>query len=163
MNCPACGAPMHPVGDHLQCDYCRNVVVPDADEDGVRVLAPSPDKSCPVCSVPLNQAALADTQILYCSKCHGELVGMTILQPLVDELRVRQGGKTAVQPPAGAHDLERRIACPACHQTMDAHYYAGPGNVVLDSCETCELIWLDRGELAHIAHAPDSFSAEADG
>ena len=43
---------------------------------------------------------------------------------------------------------------------MDAHYYAGPGNVVLDSCEDCGLIWLDRGELAHIAHAPDRFAAE---
>ena len=38
---------------------------------------------------------------------------------------------------------------------MDAHYYAGPGNVIVDSCEDCCLIWLDRGELMRIAHAPD--------
>ena len=38
---------------------------------------------------------------------------------------------------------------------MDAHFYAGPGNVVIDSCEECSLIWLDRGELMHIVHAPD--------
>jgi Zn-finger nucleic acid-binding protein len=39
---------------------------------------------------------------------------------------------------------------------MDAHFYAGPGNVVIDSCEDCCLIWLDRGKLMRIVHAPDS-------
>ncbi len=39
---------------------------------------------------------------------------------------------------------------------MDVHFYGGPGNVVIDSCEECSLIWLDRGELMRIAHAPDS-------
>ncbi len=38
---------------------------------------------------------------------------------------------------------------------MDTHSYAGPGNVIVDSCGTCFLIWLDRGELTRIAHAPD--------
>jgi len=42
---------------------------------------------------------------------------------------------------------------------METHFYAGPGNVVMDSCENCELIWLDRGELMHIARAPDSREA----
>jgi Zn-finger nucleic acid-binding protein len=38
---------------------------------------------------------------------------------------------------------------------MDTHLYAGPGNVVLDTCETCGVHWLDRGELRRIAMAPD--------
>jgi Zn-finger nucleic acid-binding protein len=38
---------------------------------------------------------------------------------------------------------------------MDTHPYAGPGNVIIDSCGDCWLLWLDRGELARIAHAPD--------
>jgi Zn-finger nucleic acid-binding protein len=38
---------------------------------------------------------------------------------------------------------------------MDTHSYAGPGNVIVDSCGDCFLIWLDRGELTRIAHAPD--------
>ncbi len=161
MNCPACGAGMHPQGDHFVCDYCHNVVVPEADEDGIRVLEPDPSqKSCPVCNTRLNQASLAGMAVLYCTKCHGELIPMAGLEPLVDELRIRGGGMTAVQPGADAHDLQRRISCPQCRKPMDAHYYAGPGNVVLDSCEDCALIWLDRGELAHIAHAPDRFAAE---
>ena len=161
MNCPACGAAMHPQGDHFVCDYCHNVFVPEADEDGIRVLGSDPSqKNCPVCNILLNQASLAGKPLLYCSKCHGELVPMPQLESLVDEIRVRDGGRTAVQPSADAHDLDRRISCPQCRKPMDTHYYAGPGNVVLDSCEDCELIWLDRGELAHIAHAPDTFAAE---
>ena len=38
---------------------------------------------------------------------------------------------------------------------MDTHLYAGPGNVVIESCDTCLLNWLDRGELMRIVHAPD--------
>jgi Zn-finger nucleic acid-binding protein len=43
---------------------------------------------------------------------------------------------------------------------MDTHYYAGPGNVIVDSCDTCSLLWLDRGELTRIAHAPDGDGVE---
>ena len=30
---------------------------------------------------------------------------------------------------------------------MSTHPYYGPGNVIIDSCETCNLVWLDFGEL----------------
>jgi Zn-finger nucleic acid-binding protein len=39
---------------------------------------------------------------------------------------------------------------------MEAHFYGGPGNVVIDTCESCSLNWLDHGELARIAQAPAS-------
>jgi hypothetical protein len=37
---------------------------------------------------------------------------------------------------------------------METHPYFGPGNVVIDSCAGCELIWLDFGELKQIVAAP---------
>jgi hypothetical protein len=37
---------------------------------------------------------------------------------------------------------------------MSTHPYFGPGNVVIDNCEACELAWLDFGELAQIVDAP---------
>jgi Zn-finger nucleic acid-binding protein len=58
-------------------------------------------------------------------------------------------------PPVDPHDLTRSVLCPHCHRAMDAHFYAGPGNVVLDSCETCDLNWLDHGELTQIIRAPE--------
>lgn len=37
---------------------------------------------------------------------------------------------------------------------MDVHPYYGPGNVVIDSCTACSLIWLDYGELQQMTDAP---------
>ena len=37
---------------------------------------------------------------------------------------------------------------------METHPYYGPGNVIIDSCGDCDLIWLDAGELKQIEHAP---------
>jgi hypothetical protein len=88
------------------------------------------------------------------------LIPMPALPALIDELQAVQSGGALPQPPADAHDLERRINCPQCHHRMDTHLYAGPGNVVVDSCEDCSLIWLDRGELTHIVRAPDDRETE---
>jgi Zn-finger nucleic acid-binding protein len=157
MNCLSCGAPMHlkPDQDCFQCDFCHSVYLLEKDSDGVRVLGEACAESCPICSVPLVDATLAGTRIAYCNRCHGMLIPMEVLQSLVEDLR-STGGNTVAQPPADAGDLQRKIGCPRCRRTMDAHYYSGPGNVVIDSCENCSLDWLDRGELMHIVHAPDS-------
>jgi Zn-finger nucleic acid-binding protein len=159
MNCPDCGAPMHlkPDEDSLTCDYCHTVYFPEKDDNGVRVLGEAAAETCPNCNVPLVQAALAQVRILYCTKCHGELISMHVFERLVDQLRSEEGG-TMVQPPPDSRDLSRRIDCPHCHRVMETHLYAGPGTVVIESCEECLLNWLDRGELMRIVHAPDSRS-----
>ncbi len=156
MNCPSCGAPMHlkPDEDSFKCDYCHSVYFPEKNEDGVRVLGEPSDQPCPVCNIPLVNAAIAKTRIFYCARCRGMLIAMEVFKNLVDELQVLQSG-SMIQPPADSSDLNRNINCPQCHRRMDTHLYAGPGNVVIDSCEHCLLDWLDRGELMRIVHAPD--------
>ena len=37
---------------------------------------------------------------------------------------------------------------------MDVHPYYGPGNVVIDTCSACDMVWLDYGELKQITDAP---------
>ena len=51
--------------------------------------------------------------------------------------------------------LDRSTKCPQCKQQMDTHLYGGPGNVIIDVCEACGLVWLDHGELERIVSAPD--------
>ena len=41
---------------------------------------------------------------------------------------------------------------------METHFYAGPGHVIVDSCENCSELWLDGGELMRIVHASGSES-----
>ncbi len=155
MTCPSCGAPMHVQGSSLVCDYCKTVVVPERDSSGVTVLAPSPDnQACPICNVLLMQATLGKSPLLYCTKCHGMLIAMMEFQSLIDAARTASAPIPAL--PADVHELDRRIACPHCHKPMDTHFYAGAGNVVMDTCEPCCLHWLDHDELARIAQAnPD--------
>ena len=140
--------------DSFRCDYCHAVYLPEKDDDGVRVLGEPTYQSCPVCNVTMSLAAIAGFNIIYCTQYHGMMIPMGELQVLLEELRSQQRD-TVAQPAADSSDLRRTLNCPKCHHAMEAHLYAGPGNVVIDSCDTCSLNSLDHGELMRIAHAPD--------
>lgn len=156
MNCPSCGAPMRlkPDMESFKCEYCQSVYIPDKGDDGVRVLGEPSGQDCPICSAGLMHATLSNIRIRYCTKCRGMLVPMEILQSLVQDLQAENRAGT-IQPAADAADLSRKINCPQCRHRMDAHFYGGPGNVVIDSCENCSIIWLDGGELMRIVRAPE--------
>lgn len=180
MNCPACGAPitLKPDTEGFKCDYCHAVFFPGEEDDGVQISPPSNDASsepdegsvpqfCPVCNLPLVRGALGSVPVLTCTQCRGLLLPMHILPALIDQVRMdelRKGReRSAVQTPPDLGDLKRTIQCPQCHRRMETHFYAGPGNVIVDSCGDCLLIWLNRGELTRIAHAPDETEvAESD-
>jgi Zn-finger nucleic acid-binding protein len=138
----------------LKCEYCLSVCFPEKNDDGVRVLEEPSGHDCPVCTVPLMHAFLGKSPIIYCTKCNGMLIAMAMMEATIDQLRNSHAAATA--PPApDKDDLRRKINCPQCHRPMDAHIYGGPGNVVIDSCEECCIIWLDRDEMMRIVHAPD--------
>jgi Zn-finger nucleic acid-binding protein len=167
MNCPSCGAPiaLKPDTEGYRCDYCHAVFYPGEEDDGVQVSSEPSDPSlaCPVCSIPLVKATIVKIPTLYCSQCHGLLLPMQVLQPVLETMtdELRSGDQSsAVQTPPDRGDLKRTVQCPNCHRRMDTHYYSGPGNVIVDSCDDCSLIWFDRGELTRIARAPDGSDAE---
>jgi len=154
MNCPSCGAPMRLKPDMVtfKCDYCQNVFAPAPDDDGVCVLGETCDQMCPLCSIALEHATVAKTRIRYCTKCHGMLIPMDILPAVIEDLRAGLTS-TVIPPPADPSELQRKINCPQCHRRMETHFYAGPGHVIVDSCEQCCEVWLDGGELMRIVHA----------
>jgi hypothetical protein len=80
------------------------------------------------------------------------LIPMPAFETLVDELEPAEG-TALVEPSAESMDLRRKIGCPGCGRPMDAHFYAGPGHIVIDSCEDCSLIWLDHGKLMRLVLA----------
>jgi Zn-finger nucleic acid-binding protein len=139
----------------LTCDYCKSEYFPEKNEDGIRVLDGRSELSCPVCAVPLAHAILEAHQILYCTRCRGSLIPAPVFVLILRDLRARRGDATATPHPPDPQELQRRIQCPQCHRAMDTHYYAGPGNVVIDDCAWCDLNWLDAGELMTIVRAPD--------
>jgi Zn-finger nucleic acid-binding protein len=56
--------------------------------------------------------------------------------------------------PLNQAELQRQILCPLCSCAMATHAYLGPGNIVVDTCDRCNVIWLDYGELQRTVNAP---------
>ncbi|HTS78343.1 MAG TPA: zf-TFIIB domain-containing protein [Bryobacteraceae bacterium] len=156
MTCEHCGAPLRvdPERGMLVCDYCGSEVIPPAEDEGVVVLDDT-QYVCPVCSAKLANASLEHFPMLYCRQCHGMLVAMDDLEALVSALRSHRDRPAAYVEPRNSADGGRSLRCPRCGAAMDNHPYGGAGNVNVDSCETCESVWLDKGELREIAAAPD--------
>ncbi len=161
MNCPSCGAPLRleEEKDFLCCDYCRNILYPEKNEEGVRVLSEESKLQCPVCAVALAHASLGGHRILYCQRCRGMLTLMERFMALAAALRAGQTDGIP-QAPARPEEFQRHTFCPQCHHEMDTHFYGGPGNVVIDSCSPCHMIWLDYHELLRIIRSPDYLHPE---
>jgi len=156
MNCPNCGAPMAlmPTRPCWQCSHCNSMVCPEPAADGLRVTG-EPGHLCPICSQRLLRAVLDDQEsIEICERCKGILMGRRGFAVTLTARR-RAAQTPSVTPlPTDRHDLNRRIACPNCAAKMITDWYYGPGGIVIDTCEVCDLVWLDAGELKRAIDAP---------
>jgi Zn-finger nucleic acid-binding protein len=111
---------------------------------------------CPACQSMLSDGTIQGKSVLYCTKCGGLLVSIDNFLPLVEFLRALRRPTEASLQPRDNSDADRGFACPKCGKTMTGHPYGGPGNVNIDTCEPCSVIWLDRNELQRIALTPDN-------
>ena len=159
MNCGNCGAPMQLFERrrYFFCRHCGTFHFLDApDVDGVQVLAQSPQaRACSICNGALARALLDGAHpVEYCQGCRGVLMPRRTFAEVITRRRAWATAVPIPPLPLDRAELERRVDCPACSERMEAHPYFGPGNVVIDSCAACELIWLDFGELKQIVDAP---------
>lgn len=88
-----------------------------------------------------------------CEDCRGVLIEGEAFALVVRERRADFRG-TSKPVPVDAEQLKVVVDCPSCQRAMEVHPYYGPGNVVIDSCSQCGLVWLDSGEIATIEAAP---------
>jgi Zn-finger nucleic acid-binding protein len=158
MNCQNCGAAMDLVGGrhYFFCTYCGSFHFPETANDGVRVLQRDPAGArCGVCDHPLAAAVLqAGTEVQYCERCRGVLLSRAHFASFVDRQRAWAASPPVVPMPLDRKALGRSLRCPNCRRDMSTHPYYGPGNVIIDTCDGCDLVWLDFGELQQIVDAP---------
>ena len=130
------------------------MVCPEPAADGVRVSG-RPGHQCPVCKQALLGAVLDDREhIEVCERCKGILMRRQAFAETLTAKR-RAAETPSVTPlPADRTDLERRIGCPSCAAPMITDWYYGPGNIVIDTCTACDIVWLDAGELRRAIDAP---------
>jgi Zn-finger nucleic acid-binding protein len=151
MNCTGCGLAMETAGNlnYFHCTQCGLDFPNDAD-DGVAIVGEAVGVNCPLCRLPLVSALIEEETVFHCSQCRGFLTLTDTFSFIVAKRRAHHGPNEKRTGPFDPSALERLLACPKCHQPMDTHPYFGGGNVVVDTCEGCGLIWLDAGELASI-------------
>jgi len=156
MNCKNCGALMTlvPGRDCFFCEYCMSYDFREETSDGVRLLDQGSGIKCPICHATLSSASVAETRVLHCETCRGVLAGQQVFPTIVKILRARASGPPDPPRPVNREEMERRTYCPRCDRPVDTHPYYGPGNVVIDTCIHCALVWLDYGELGTIVDAP---------
>lgn len=141
------------------CRYCGSFHFLDTPEtDGVRILeTPAAPRPCPRCASALATAQLDGAHAIQCCvSCRGVLLSRPEFAEVVHTRRTWATGQPVPPAPLKREELERVITCPSCSGRMAAHPYYGPGNVIIDSCDRCDLVWLDWGELKQIADAPGS-------
>lgn len=110
---------------------------------------------CPVCeNENLSVGTISKIQVCFCDSCDGFVLPQKDFQDLVNHLRATYPGPEDRPVPIDQLELHQKRNCPACLQPMDTHPYYGPGNIVIDSCYFCALVWLDESELTTIQKAP---------
>jgi Zn-finger nucleic acid-binding protein len=141
---------------YFYCKHCGAFHFPSASPDGVRLLGDAPqDIKCPICQLPLLLATLDDHfQGYQCQKCQGILLDRFSFRHTVESRRARALGPPDPPQALNQEELTRSTSCPTCARAMQTHPYYGPGNVVIDTCDHCNTIWLDYGELATVVNAP---------
>lgn len=146
-----------PQHDYFVCEFCGSFEFPDDTPptvDGVRSLGAQTEFACPVCAITLGLGSVEKIHVWHCEQCRGMMVRNDDLANIIRARRAKYTGPPAEQTPLKPAELRRRLCCPVCQQLMNVHPYYGPGNVAIDTCSNCWVVWLDHGELAMIEKAP---------
>lgn len=154
MNCKHCGAPMNVEGQNLfHCEYCGGYDFPDPNQDGVALLDELSPYVCPMCKKSLVSAIVKNVRIFSCPDCRGNLIDQSKMLPILSQTQPLDSTSESSHYLPNKSELTRTAVCPSCQKMMDAYPYGGPGNIIIQGCDECRLIWLDFGELSRIIHS----------
>jgi Zn-finger nucleic acid-binding protein len=158
MNCSNCGAAMtlYESRGYFFCAHCGSFHFPQPpDDQDLRVLGTEGNPpACPACHNPLAAARLDERPVHVCQTCRGVLLPRGTFADVVSRRRAWASSPVAEPRPLDRRELERDVTCPRCGTRMATHPYLGPGAVVIDTCDTCDCVWLDAGELKRVVDAP---------
>lgn len=141
----------------MVCTSCHTVqTVPDVSDvvDRVLPLEAPLGVQCPVCDAELEASLVDQTPACHCPNCRGLLLSSTEFRQVVEDRRAAYTGPDIAVALPHPIELERKIACPKCHQSMEVHPYYGAGRAIIDSCAACQLVWIDKGELTGLERSP---------
>ena len=155
MNCKQCGAPtsVEAGQDFFHCQYCGSYDFPDPNQEGVVLLEETSPSICPLCQEPLVSAVVKKVYILSCPHCRGNLIEQSKMLAILCQSQTSAPVHKDPHSLPNKTEFSRTVSCPACQQVMTVYPYGGPGNIIIQGCEPCQLIWLDFGELSKVMYS----------
>jgi Zn-finger nucleic acid-binding protein len=98
--------------------------------------------ACPRCSVVLKPQRLDSKTAWHCPSCAGLAINLAALRADVEQNVVGALWQLARGGAASA------LACPSCRRGLSLIHYADDhATLEADLCTSCQMIWLDYGEL----------------
>ncbi len=107
-------------------------------------------RTCPVCDIPLMRLQYEGLALFKCGKCSGHLVESQRMETIKHKRDVDSEGLMKEVREESGDDSVGLLRCPRCRREMEKEELPAPADFHLDRCESCELIWLDGGELAKV-------------
>lgn len=109
------------------------------------------DKKCPKCKVPLSCSIVSGVEVDYCPKCYGLFFEEDELKWAKDE---KDKELSWLDVDLWKNKEKLKVShgirlCPHCRVPLYEVYY-GDSGVVIDVCNLCHGIWLDRSEFKKI-------------
>lgn len=138
------------------CAHCGTTSFPEpVSRDGIRILGQgNVDIRCARCNTRFVRGLVDEYLVDYCETCRGLLLSRRDFAELVRRRRAWAQTPSVTPEPTDAAELRRTTNCPKCGHLMTTDWYYGPGNVIIDRCASCDVVWLDYGELKQIVDAP---------
>jgi len=151
VNCKNCAGTLEivPNRDYYKCSYCDSLHFPKENSENIKIFNQKKKRFCPKCKESLNLASIHNIKILHCEKCRGNLIRAKTMNYILSELKTKNPHLGPIKSNVETCP-NRNLNCPFCRSKMDSHPYHGQGNVSIDSCGKCYVIWFDYGELSSI-------------
>ena len=112
---------------------------------------------CPRCKGKLLPHTLEGIGVRVCADCAGLWMGSEQFRDALKKPPPQAMEESSGSGLRAALWEESGLRCPVCNLPMSKGHYAYSSGVIIDRCQTCKGIWLDRGELAKLrafAHKP---------
>lgn len=103
---------------------------------------------CPGCRAELSLDTVGGAELRACSACSAVVLQRAHVKLLRGVDRSLHPALTD-RPTGEGNATSRGRACPTCGKTMLSHAFAG-GNTRSESCDACEWVFFERGELAAV-------------
>ncbi len=107
---------------------------------------------CPRCQQELRAGEFKGMELDMCANCYGILLEQSRLLGLLEVMaNDLQETIDLSMPLEAVSDPGGGIACPRCRATMEHFGYMGTKWVLIDSCRSCNVLWLDTDELGMVS------------